>query len=195
MGDVLNTILKLLDLRVMAEEVDRPHDNAFYSYRLKRTVPRSYSEFQEIIQAYWEYHYAATMSKGGRLREEISFGRAAEIVERAFGNQGGLVGAYENALVGTNRGMYASLEAIANALKEAHRRDYVRWVIDAYISPLDFAQRVAVVRALQKQCPGLGKSYVPKSPEELAASYYELIVEFVQKSRGYVPTYYTVKER
>ena len=120
-------------------------------------------------------------------------GSAVDAVESAFGNRGGVEGAFYNAVVGSDFGLHASHQAIASFLKETHRKYYVRWVIDTYIDPLNFDQKVAVVRSLLKRSPSPGDSFAPKKPEELAVDYKALIVELVKRLRTFVPTYYRVK--
>ncbi|MHC4503439.1 MAG: hypothetical protein ACYTFI_09050 [Planctomycetota bacterium] len=193
MPKALDAIMAVLDPRAMAEKIDRPHDDALFAYRGPAGVPKDFGEFRERLRNYYEYHYKATIGKNYDAPVEITMGAAVDAVESTFGNRGGVEGAFANAVIGTDHGMHGSREAIAHFLKETHRKYYVRWVIDTYIDPLDFDQKVAVVRSLLKRYASPGDTFVQKKPEELAVDYKALIVELVKRLKTFVPTYYRVK--
>ncbi len=191
MSNVVEAILKAVDPRVMGEAVDRPHDDALFSYRGGSAVPRSFPEFQEMLRGYYEYHCAVAYGKGTPFPfpEEISFEQALAHVESVYGNQGGIEGAYENARSGANRGIYGAYAAISDRLRELHRRAYVKYVVDKLVNPVDFGQKVALVRAIRKTYRLPIEGYDQKSPEELASNHYAVVMDLMQQQQRNVPTY------
>jgi len=193
MSTVLDAIEEALGPIAMAERIDRPHDDALFSYRRADAIPKDFGEYREMLREYYEYHYKATIGKNYDAPMEISMGSAVDAVESAFGNRGGVEGAFNNAVMGSDFGLHGSHQAIAQFLKETHRKYYVRWVIDSYVDPLSFDQKVALVRSLLKRYPSPGDGFMQKRPEELAADYKALIVELMKRLKTYVPTYYRVE--
>ena len=192
MSNVLNPILELLDPRALAGKIDRPHDDALYSYRGPQGIPSSFQEFRDWLRQYYEYHYDTAIGAGYRPPEEVSAGSAMQAVESAFGNRGGIEGAFQTAVIGMEQGLHSSFVAIATFLRETHRKWYMRWVIDTYIDPLDFDKKVALVRSLQKTYP-VPDGYAGKRPEELTSNHYALVMDLVQRMKSYIPAYYVSK--
>ncbi len=133
----------------------------------------------------WTYTVQVTLVGKKEKTQE----RLARILDR----KAVIEGAYDIARIGDSGGIYASYEAIAHYLREYHRKAYIRCVIDKHINPLDFSQKVALVRSLQKRFPAPGGTYVQKKPEELASNHYALIIDLARRLRNYAPTYYSVK--
>jgi hypothetical protein len=177
MASKLKTIMKLLDPIVIAKKIDFLHERARLSYRIDDSPPQSFLDFRKGLQAYYAHHCAAIGM--GEMPDEISGRIVINMVESAFSDQGGIRGAFEIARIGIGGGMYSLLDAIADTLREQHRRDYIRYVIDTNIDPLDFDQKVAVVRELQEYF-NCGNGYPKTSPEELAANHYALFFSLVQ---------------
>ena len=191
MSDVVKAILEAVDPRVMGDAVDRPHDDALFSYRGSTSVPGSFPAFQQMLRGYYEYHCAVAYGKGTPFPfpEEISFEQALAHVESVYGNQGGIEGAYENARSGQNRGIYGAYAAIADRLKELHRRAYVRYVVDKLVNPVDFKQKVALVKAIRKTYRLPVDGYQKKPAEELASNHYAIVMDLMKQLQHSVPAY------
>ena len=174
----LNAIMKLLDPRVIAEKIDSPHSFARHSYPFDGSMPTSFQDFQKRLQSYYKHHCAAIGI--GKFPDEISNHNAMKIVENAFSDRGGIRYAYQNTVTGMDNGMAALHDAIANVLQEQHRTSYIRFVIDTHIDPLDFDQKVAVVRELLETYYIPWSVYDRVSPEELATNHYAILFSLVQ---------------
>jgi hypothetical protein len=191
MSGMLETILELLDPRIVAESINIPHAYARNSYP-PQPQPQSFYEFRDMLQAYYRHH-CITTKQGYPELKEMSTGKALDIVKAAFGNQGGIDGAYKIAHGGIGDGIYTSFDAIAKHLKNDHLNKYIQHIIDNYINPVSFEQRVALVRSIMKEFPAPGE-YDKKTPEELANNYYALVTGLVQRMMSEIPLYLHLKE-
>jgi hypothetical protein len=191
MDNAFDRMMPHLDPRTIALVVDIPHEQARNSYGIVEE-PRSMHDFQSKITDFY-VHICESTGMGARSKEH-AFAEATQIVENAFGNNGGLEGAYEIARVGSSRGIYQSFEAIANYLREEARRHYIRYIIDTHIAADSFDEKVKVIREILDTYKTYGNTFGVVRPESLAHDYYGFIANVIQNQIKNVPIYSRLKE-
>ena len=88
--------------------------------------------------------------------------------------------AYNDAHEGTNAGMRAVLDTIAEGLKAESLERYMRDAFDRYVSPNSWEQKVEIIYQFIARCGiHLGSSIRPDQPERYAQNYQELIRSYV----------------
>ena len=178
---MINSILAALDERHIAQQVGLHHDEVRMSYRLDRNTVRSFDEFSAILADYLNYHFAAT-SNGGTLPRHQAASQAKQYVEREYRrHDSDIVGAFNDARDGTNGGMRAILDTIAQALKSEAIEQYVRDVFDRHVAPSDWDTKMEIIRQFIAQSgPNLASSIRADQPERYAHNYQELIQSYAR---------------
>jgi hypothetical protein len=173
-------ILEELDERTIAREVGIPHDEARMRFPLQTNTAVSFPEFEDVIAQYFDYHHGHCVACGGRLSRAEAAGRAKEILEKEYRRRhGDLVTAYNDAHDGTNGGMRAILDMIAEALKAESVERYTRDVFDRRVAPNDYEAKVAIIREFMERCgPYLSRAVQANRPERYAHNYQELVREY-----------------
>ena len=147
------------------------------SYRLDANTVEDFDEFTEIIADYVQHHTAACVAVGGQLSRAEASGRAKELVEAANRRHGGeLNSSFNDARDGTNGGMRAVLDGIAEGIKAEALERYIRDAFDRHVAPNSWDDKVDMVRQFIDQAgPHLSSSIDRGNPERYAQNYKELI--------------------
>jgi len=180
----MGTIASLMDAlneRTIAQRIGIPHDEARMQYPLRSNTAGSFEEFAQLIGDYYNHHFTACVSGGGRLSAGEAAGRAKEILEQAYRKRNGdIVAAYNDAHDGTSGGLRAILDFIAEGLKAESVRRYIRDVFDRHVAPNSWEQKVEVIRQFIDRCgPALSNSIRADQPERYARDYEQLIRSYV----------------
>ena len=93
--------------------------------------------------------------------------------------------AYNDAHDGTNGGLRAILDIIAEGLKAESVEDHIRDVFDRYVAPNSWSQKVSIIRQFIQHCGiFLSSSIRSDQPERYAQNYQELIRSYVEALRN-----------
>lgn len=174
-------ILRDLDRRTIAREIGNVHDEARSQYRYLKTTVRDYDEFIDLIGDYFNYHYCTCFSTI-RVDRYVAIARAKDAIEAMYRRRNGdFWSAFADASQGTNGGVGAVLDAIADFLKEEHEREYVAGVLAEYIPSTAFERRVDMVRQFFRYCGHeLPASIRVDQPERYAPHLERMIVAYVK---------------
>ena len=177
----IDRILQELDERYIAQQIAIPHDEARLGYSLARNTVADFREFERIIGDYYNHHFTQCVSRGGRLSAAEAVGRAKEIIEADYRRRGGdIVSAYNDAHDGTNGGLRAILDILANQLKTEAVERHIRQVFDRYVQPNSWEDKVEIIRQfLARTAQHLAPSIRVDQPERYARDYQELINAYV----------------
>lgn len=175
--NTLDSILHALSESTIAREVGIPHDEVRMRFAIKSNTVGSFEEYTALLGEYYNYHFTACVSNGGRLSPGEAAGRAKEILTRHYQRRNGDVNtAYHDAHEGTNGGLRAQLDIIADALKLESTERYMRHVLDQSIPPNEWDPKVDIVRQLIAHLPaGVRSSIDADHPERYAHNYEPLI--------------------
>ncbi len=184
MGNI-NTLLEALDERTIARDIGLAHDEARMRYPLRSNTVANFNEFSEIIADYYNRHFRECVSGGGGLSSAEAGGRAKEIIERQYRRRGGdIVSAFNNAHDGTEGGLRAVLDIIADGLKEESVERYIRDMFDRHVAPNSWDQKVDIIRQFMRHCGSqLSSSVRMSQPEAYAQNFEELIRSYVSALR------------
>ncbi len=178
----IHSLLAALDERTIAQRIGIANDETRMRYPLRSNTVRSFDEFSNVIGDYYNYHFTSCVSGGGSLSRAEAAGRAKEILEREYRRQSGgdIVGAFNDAHDGTNGGLRAALDLIANAIKIESVERYIRDTFDRLVAPNDWDQKVELLRSFVESCGvHLASSIRVDQPERYAHNYSELIRAYV----------------
>jgi hypothetical protein len=179
-------LLGKLDKRTLAREIGSVHDDARSQYRVSRTTVRDYDEFIALIGDYFNYHYCKCF-RAVRVDRHVAIARAREVIENAYRRRhGDFWTAFSDASEGTNGGVGAVLDAIADSLKEEHEREYVAGVLVEYIPSTSFERRVDMVRQFFRYCGHELPASVRLDQPERYARYLERMILAYVKGRSEV---------
>jgi len=187
----IDDILKELDLRTIARRVDFRHSQVLHAFPPGKDIPDTPDEFFGMIEKYNDYHVEATLGSRAGWLPEVKSGEARRLVEQMF-KGGGLIAAYQTAIVPLDKGIYGIYEQLKNYWAGIHREYYISTIIDKYVCPLSWDEKVAIVRQLQKSYKAFSSGYGSSKPEELANSYKQLIAAHVDAAKKFIPTYFRV---
>ena len=180
----IHYILTALSDRAIARNVTIPHDEARMAFPLHSNTVQTFAEFSELIGAYYNHHFTACISGGARLSPSDAKGGAKEAIERTQRRGRDIVSVFNDACDGTNGGMRAVLDMIADHLKEEGVRRYIRDVFETSVSPAEWAEKVEIIRQFIDQCGvNLSASVVRHQPERYAHDYQPLIQAYVEGLR------------
>ena len=177
----IDSLLAELDERTTAKRIGIPHDEARTRYALGSNTVSNFDDFSRIISEYYNSHFTACISNGGKLPTPEATSRAKELLEKEYRRRGGdIVMAFNDAYDGTNGGMRVVLDTIAEGLKAESLERYIRDVFDRYITPNSWEQKVEIIRQFIAHCGVyLGSSIRSDQPERYAQNYQELIRSYV----------------
>ena len=180
MGNI-NALLDALDERTIAKEIGIPNDEARMQYSLKSNTVSSFDRFSDLIADYYNDHFTKCVTGGGRLSASEAGGRAKEIIEHEYRKRGGdIVSAFNNAKDGTNGGMMAVLDIIAEGIKAESAERYIRSMFDRHVTPNSWDEKVDIIRQFIRHCGGqLSGSVRSSQPEAYASNYEQLIRSYI----------------
>ena len=177
-----NNLLSALDERTMAQRIGIPHDEARVRYPIESNTIGTFERFGATIADYYNYHYTRCISNGGRFTPDDAYARAKELLERDNRRRGGnIVSAFNDAHDGTNGGMRAILDTIADGLKAEAVENYVVAVFDRHVAPDSWDRKVDTIRQFISWFGNILPSSIDAdNPERYAQDYAGLIRAFVQ---------------
>lgn len=180
MGNI-NTLLNALDERTIAQKIGIANDEARMKYQLRSNTVSDFDQFTKIIADYYNYHFTKCVSGGGALSSAEAGGRAKEMIEHEYRRRGGnIVSACNNAMEGTNGGMRAILDVIAEGIKAESVERYIRDMFDRHVAPNSWKDQVDIIRQFIHHCSGqLSSSVRASEPEAYASNYESLIRSYV----------------
>ena len=178
----IDNLLAALDERTIAERVGIPHDEARLRYPLRSNTVRDFNEFADLIGNYYNYHFTSCLSGGGSLSMTEACSRAKEVLESEYRRRGGgITTAFSDAHEGTNGGMRAILDLLAERLKAESVQHYVRDVFDRQVAPNAWVDKVEIIRQFVAECGRyLSSSLRSDQPERYAHDFEPLIRSYVQ---------------
>lgn len=176
----ITSLTAMLEERHIAREIGIPHDEARMRFSLQSNTVGSFEEFTELLADYLNHHHAECLT-GGRFSHSEAASRAKEIVGQEYRRKGGdIVSAYNDAHEGTNGGMRAVLDIIADRLKTESVENYIQDVFDRIVAPNSFEDKVTImtqfISAFGSQ---LSTSIQQDRPERYAHDYKNLIRAYV----------------
>ena len=175
------TLLDEISERTIVQRVSGRHDTARMRYALDSNVVDTSQEFTRIITDYYSYHFATCVSGGGVLEAAEAEGRAKEALLRHYRQRGGdLVTAFNDAHDGTNGGMRAILDVLADGIKTEAVEHYLRSVFDRHVEPTSWEHKIEVIRQFIDH---VGAANLPgiraDQPERYGTSFELIIKSFV----------------
>lgn len=141
-------ILDLIDQTRINRTVLLKHDEARETFRLPKVVVSDHQEFKYLISSYVEHHLRTVGE--GTPSSASAFGEAKRILDNAFNQdqfQDGYARALQMALDGSQGGMRAILNEIADVLKRRALQDYMDHVYHQHINVLSKQDNLALSRA------------------------------------------------
>jgi len=177
----IDNLLVALDERQIVERVTRRHDDFRVSYSLHSNTVDGFDEFSGLVADYYGQHFSRCVSAGGTLPRSEAAGRAKEILEREYRRRNGdIVAAFNDAHDGTNGGLRAQLDLIAEALKTESVERYIREMFDRHVAPNSWQDKVEIIRQFISRCgANLASSIRADQPTRYAQNYRELIHSYV----------------
>lgn len=174
-------LMSELDERTIARMVAIPHDEARISYYLRKNRVTDFNEYTRVLGDYCNHHFSRCISHGGRLSDAQATSWAKEFVEKEYRRRGGdIVTAYNDAHDGTNGGIRAQLDIIAEGLKAEAIERYIRDTFDHHVAPNSWNTKVEIIRQFIDYCGvHLSNSIRRDQPERYAQNYQELIRSYV----------------
>ena len=177
----INSLISELDERNIARRIGIKHDEARMRYSLPSNIVKSFEEFNWIIGNFLSYQVSKCISHGGSLSTGDAASWAKEIVEGEYKRRGSdIVGAFNDAHDGTNGGLRAILDVIAESLKAISVERFIRDAFDRYVTPNSWNKKVEIIRQFIVYCGNhLSSSIRRDQPESYAHNYKELIHSYV----------------
>ncbi len=168
-------IMVYLHPKAIIEKTETSHNAARGKCTLQSPIAQDYNDFEESIIAYTSFHMAEVF--GNSPPPEFCLNIARRYIDEAVG--------FDNAafiaLSGSEGGMNNVLNLIADGFKKEAKAAYVTYVIDKFISPLNFEEIVEVMREFKERlgqfCPE-SMNYI--SPEAMAGSYKKIIWSYFE---------------
>ena len=178
----INSLLAALDEREIAQRIGIPHDEARMRYALHANTVAGFREFEQIIGEYYNYHFTTCVAPGGALSPAEARSRAKQILEQDYRRRNGDIrSAFVDARDGTNGGLRAMLDIIAEALKADSMSQYTQDVFDRHVTPVSWEEQVDIMRQFIAHFGAyLGSSIRQDRPEQYARDYEPLIRSYVR---------------
>ena len=182
----VQSLLSEIDERSIARRVGISHDEARMRYPLSSNTVRNFDEFTHTIGDYYNKHFSSCVSYGGYMSNSEASGRAKELLEQEYRKRGGdIVMVYNDAHDGTNGGMRAVLDIIAEGLKAQSVERHIRDAFDRYVAPNSWERKVDIIRQFISYCGTyLSSAIHAHQPERYAQNYQELIRSYVDALKG-----------
>ena len=175
------TLLRELDERTVARRIGIPHDECRMRYRLDSNTVADFDAFKEGVTDYVNHHFTHCVTHGGALSRGEAWARGRGILERVYQRRDGNINsAYNDAHDGTNGGMRAILDMLANAMKAEAVEHYTRDAFDRNVAPNSWEDKVEIIRQFIARCGvDLSAHIEADKPERYAHDYEELIRAYV----------------
>ena len=176
-------IMSILTPERIIQVTQIQHDDARGRFGISSPLVKSYAEFVQRITAYVIYHQQAAFG-GPPMPPDMAWGKAGQILEKLF--KGGINAAVMTGLSGDQGGMRFILDTICEGYKQESENNYITFILDSYLDPLDFDQ---IVQAMTEFKATLSQ-YAPASfkaidPAGMAADYNTVVRQYIQSLRQY----------
>ena len=177
----LQSLIRAVDERTIAERVGLVHDRARNNFPSRLTNVGSYDEFAGLLGEYYQFHRRQTW--GANVPKREAAGLAQQIVTQDYAQnyKGDFVTAYNNAHDGTDGGLRRILDIIADSLKQEAISVYVRDQFDRCVTPNNWSSKVAIMSEFFRH---FGRYLDPTvrtdQPERYATDYMIVINSYVQ---------------
>ena len=177
----IDTLLNALDERTLAQRIGIGHDEARMHYSLRCNTVRDFDEFSDLIGDYYNHHFRICVAHGGSLSTAEAVSRAKQILEKEYRKRrGDINAAFNNAYDGTNGGMRAILDLLAEGIKAEAVENFIREMFDRHVAPNSWEDKVQIVSEFIHRCGGLiASSIQADQPERYAQNYNDLIRSYV----------------
>ncbi len=151
-------------------------------FALQCNTVADFDSFSNEIAGYYAYHFTQCVSNGGTLSRAEAAGRAKELLEQEYRRRNGdIVSAFNDAHDGTNGGMRAVLDTIAEGLKAESVKRYTREMFDRNVGPNSWEDKVEIIKQFIRRCGvDLSTSIRADQPERYAQTYDEVITSYVE---------------
>lgn len=179
----INTLMFDLDERTMAQRVAIKHDEARMQYHLPSNTVADFDQFRGIIADYGNYHFTNCVSHGGTLTLGEAYGKSKQLIDDEYRRRrgGDFLSSFSDARDGTNGGLRAILDIIAEGLKAESVERYIQNAFDRHVAPSSWDQKVDMIRQFISYCGNvLSSSVVASQPERYAKDYSDLIRSYVE---------------
>jgi len=145
-------------------------------------TPRDFNAFITENGRFYNQIYSKCVSRGGRLSTTEAYIRSKEIIERNHQRQGGnIVTAFNNAC---DNGYRNTFDIITDSLKGVQIERYIEGVLDSYVAPNSWEEKVEIIRQFIAHCgPHLSRSLVKEQPARYANDFKLLIRSYIMALR------------
>jgi hypothetical protein len=179
----LQEIMSKLHIDVISRKIDYVHDAIREEWTVKKYFPKDYEDCHRYLTKYYQYHFARYAKANVKMPDEMAFAYVREILEKS---QGGYAVNIKNALKGRHGGMIALINMLADDLKKQAVEQYVGYIINEHVDPLDFPLKVELMRQyISKYARHMLPGEDLMSPYELAANLNQVIKYHVQMVNSY----------
>ncbi len=181
MSDSIRSLLASLDARVIAQRVGNQHDEARIKFQWDRNTVRDSHEFKEAISRYYIHHLKA-LGRIDFMPDYLAFALALKALESHLDSgPNSLSVLFRDAHDGTNGGLKAVLDRIANALKVEEIEGHIQDQFRRYADPMSWEDQLELVRQFIRACgptrlPGIALD----KPEQYINNYRQLIRAYVE---------------
>jgi len=178
----LDTVLTLLNRNRIAEDVEKPIDQAAHSFQMKVKDLDSHSEFNRVVGAFVQHVYRNGLRLCRPLTDREALSEAIFLLERHY--QGMITEGYEGALLDGGstglEGIESVLSRLAETIKDVELEKYVAWVFSSHIDHLDWEARETLVSVYLKMYQSVLPSRMAKAePARLVDHVHQLIQNHV----------------
>ena len=184
MGSV-TALLKDLESRTIAQEVERKHLEARMQFRCPTSTVQNIDEFYDVIASYYIFHMKHCSTGGGTYNFVEAKNKAKTIVENeARRSNGDIITAYNNAHDGTQGGLGAVLDLISEGLKYEAVESYVEDVFDQHVAANQWEEKVQIIsQFIAKVGSSLPENIRSGDPKRFASNYKQIIHEYAEAIR------------
>lgn len=176
----LQKVLSLLDEECLAQQIDEPIDRAARGFALTCQSRFSVAAFHQTIGQFLQRLYEKALPGQRKLPAGHAEDEALALLEGAYrGTEStGYYGALLDARDPDRGGMESVLFALAEIIKDIHRRQYFRWVLARHIDAADWPTRKAMAAVLLDRCRPWLPPQLQRSPAAQLADYVAQLLAF-----------------
>jgi hypothetical protein len=174
----LHLVLAMISADALAHRIGLPIDTARATYQLGGVTTASYDEFRQVYSSFYLHLLRHVRSGAISVDPGAAARDALNLVEQAFGRDGGLSGAEAEARDATRGGLRFVLDVMTEFFKREQQAKEVSRVLKEAIDPLDWAGKVAFMSELLHR---LGPDLPPDLRGQPAERYAKYVESFVQQ--------------
>lgn len=177
----LQSILSEISAEALANGIGLPIDTARATYTMDTVTVSTHEEFTDTITSFY-LHLARHIRK---LLDPVDLNAASaeamELLERTFSKKGGHKAALAEAKTGINGGLRLVLDMVTEQFKREEQEEHVNCILKTALDPMDFENKVGLMRALIKRLePHLDPEIKSQPPERFAEHYEDIIRAYLQ---------------